>query len=78
MMAKSGQRQVATLDEQIEGLRGARDHYSALADQIRDGKVAPSDTPEECQADERNARRIAGAYDKSLKNMIAQINRSPG
>ncbi len=72
-MLKIRQRQIATLDEQFEGLRKARDHYVLLANQIRDAIANSSGTAEEGLAEETNARRIAGAYEKSLQNMIAQI-----
>jgi hypothetical protein len=56
-------------DEQLWGLRKARDRYQALADQVRDD-VDLLQQPEEKLARERDARRIAHAYEKSVQNMI--------
>lgn len=51
------------------GLRKARDRYQALADQVRDD-VDLLQQPEAKLARERDARRIAHAYEKSIQNMI--------
>lgn len=61
--------------EQLENLRRARDHYYALADRIRDGEANSSETSEERLARERDARRIAAAYDKSFNIQKAMIGR---
>ena len=55
--------------EQLWGLRKARDRYRALADQVRDD-VDFLQQPEEKLARERDARRIANAYEKSIQNMV--------
>ena len=55
--------------EQLWGLRKARDRYVALADQLRDD-VDLLQRPEEKLARERDARRIAQAYEKSIENMV--------
>ncbi|MES2293557.1 MAG: hypothetical protein V4527_09705 [Pseudomonadota bacterium] len=55
--------------EQLLGLRKARDRYRALADQVRDD-VDLLQQPEAKLARERDARRIAHAYEKSIQNMI--------
>jgi hypothetical protein len=55
--------------EQLLGLRKARDRYQALADQVRDD-VDLLQQPEAKLARERDARRIAHAYEKSIQNMI--------
>ena len=61
--------------EQLEGLRKARDHYSELADNIRDGSSDSSETSEQRRAGESAARRIAAAYENSFNNLKAVINR---
>jgi hypothetical protein len=63
-------RKESTPSEQLWELRKARDRYNALADRLRDG-------PELALADEklereREARRFAAAYEKSIENMIAR------
>jgi hypothetical protein len=55
--------------EQLWGLRKARDRYVALADQLRDD-IDLLQRPEEKLARERDARRIAQAYEKSIENMV--------
>ena len=55
--------------QQLLGLRKARDRYQALADQVRDD-VDLLQQPEQKLARERDARRIAHAYEKSIQNMI--------
>ena len=55
--------------EQLWGLRKARDRYVALADQLRDD-IDLLQRPEEKLARERDARRIALAYEKSIENMV--------
>jgi hypothetical protein len=55
--------------EQLLGLRKARDRYQALADQVRDD-IDILQQPDEKLARERDARRIAHAYEKSIQNMI--------
>jgi hypothetical protein len=59
-----------TPPEQLAELRKARDRYNALADQLRDDPDLPSNLEEKLER-ERDARRIASAYDKSIANMIA-------
>jgi hypothetical protein len=56
--------------EQLLGLRKARDRYQALADQVRDD-IDLLQRPEEKLTRERDARRIAQAYEKSIQNMVA-------
>ena len=58
-----------TPTEQLAELRRARDRYNALADRLRDDPDLLQN-PEEKQEHERDARRIASAYDKSIANMI--------
>jgi hypothetical protein len=55
--------------EQLLGLRKARDRYQALADQVRDD-IDLLQQPEEKLTRERDARRIAQAYEKSIQNMV--------
>ncbi|MGZ5920439.1 MAG: hypothetical protein ACXWLT_01590 [Rhizomicrobium sp.] len=55
--------------EQLLGLRKARDRYQSLADQVRDD-VDLLQQPAQKLARERDARRIAHAYEKSIQNMI--------
>lgn len=61
-----------TPSEQLVALRKARDHYVALADELRD-RVGSSETSDETL--ERDARRIANAYEKSVANMTAELAR---
>lgn len=56
--------------EQLWGLRHARDHYQALADKLKDDPDFEG-TPGEKRERELEARRIAGAYEKSVANMVA-------
>jgi hypothetical protein len=63
-----GRKEIAPA-EQLSGLRSAYGRYKALADQIRDETDFPG-TEEEKQEREREARRIAHAYEKSIANMV--------
>ena len=60
-----------TPEEQLQGLREARDRYVALADRLRDGADI-QEIPEKKLELERDARRIANAYEKSIANSIAR------
>jgi hypothetical protein len=63
-------RKESTPSEQLWELRKARDRYNALADRLRDGsELALADQKLER---EREARRFAAAYEKSIENMIAR------
>jgi len=64
-------RREASLDEQLAGLRVARDHYHALADQVRE-EFSAADVPLLAWGQERDVRRIAEAYEKSIANMSAK------
>src|ERR1019366_9744831 len=59
--------------EQLMGLRETRDRYAALADQLRKS-TDPLLDPEKKLAEERNARRIVNAYEKSIANSIARMS----
>ena len=63
-------RKESTPSEQLWELRKARDRYNALADQVRDSSELI--LADEKLDREREARRIASAYDKSIENMIAR------
>lgn len=56
--------------EQLAALCEARDRYKALADRLRDGADATGG-PEEKSRAERDARRIANAYEKTIANVLA-------
>ena len=61
-----GRKQEVPAAEQLESLRKARDHYLALADHIHNShEPAVSQTIR--WANEREARRLAAAYDNSFK-----------
>ena len=64
-----------TPSEQLIALRKARDHYMAIADHLKDGSRDTATNPEDRQR-ERDARRIASAYDKSIANMVAKMVRA--
>jgi hypothetical protein len=64
----------STPSEQLVALRQARDHYVALAESLKEHVGAA--TPQEEQERERDARRIAQAYDKSITNMAAKMVRA--
>lgn len=55
--------------EQLIALQKARDQYVALADRLRDSADAPGGAEEKARQ-ERDARRIADAYEKSIANMV--------
>jgi hypothetical protein len=63
-------RREMTSAEQLAGLREARDRYNALADKFRD-EGDPLVVMEEKLKHERDARRIANAYEKSIANIVA-------
>ena len=63
-----------TSSEQLLALRKARDHYAALAEQLRDETDPPRESVEDL-ARECDARRIANAYEKSIANMTAKMTR---
>lgn len=58
---------------QLESLRKARDHYLALAERIHNAAREPSESQEVRWANEREARRVAAAYDNSFKIQSALI-----
>jgi hypothetical protein len=58
--------------EQLIALQKARDQYVALADRLRDSADAPGSAEEKARQ-ERDARRIADAYEKSIANMITGV-----
>jgi hypothetical protein len=74
-------RRETTSAEQLVELRKARDRYKALADQFREEGDAvasqfqsegdPLAVMEEKLKRERDARRIANAYEKSIANIVA-------
>lgn len=59
--------------EQLEGLRKARDYYTALADRIHETALAPSESQESHRAREQEARRLAAAYGNSFDIQSALI-----
>ena len=61
--------------QQLEDLRKARDHYSALADQIHNTLPGFGETAMQHRAHERHARKIAAAYDNSANNQQALLDR---
>jgi hypothetical protein len=66
-----GRKREAPAAEQLESLRQARDHYLALADQLRGAAREAAESPE--SQGEREARRVAAAYDNSFKIQSALI-----
>ena len=64
-----------TSSEQLMALREARDRYVALADHLKDSSSSVTTRLEDRQR-ERDARRIARAYDKSITNMAAKMVRA--
>jgi len=52
--------------QQLESLRKARDHYSALADQIHNTVPEAGESRAQHWAREKDARRVAAAYDNSV------------
>lgn len=64
--------------QQLEGLRKARDHYSALADEIHNTLPGSGETDQDHQARERHARKIAAAYDNSVNTQSALLSGSKG
>ena len=65
----------STPSEQLVALRQARDRYVALADHLKDSTGTVTTRLEDRQR-ERDARRIARAYDKSITNMAAKMVRA--
>jgi hypothetical protein len=65
----------STPSEQLVALRKARDRYVALADHLKDSSGTVTTRLEDRQR-ERDARRIARAYDKSITNMAANMVRA--
>jgi hypothetical protein len=61
--------------QQLEGLRKARDHYNALADQIRNTLPGSGETAQDHRAREHHARKIAAAYDNSFNTQNALLGR---
>ena len=59
-------------DEQLHALRETRDRYLALADQIKKNNDPLAD-PQKRLAEEKNARRIANSYDKSIANSLERM-----
>jgi hypothetical protein len=68
-----GRKREVPASEQLESLRKARDHYLALADHIRGAAREAAESPEHHWAREREARRVAAAYDNSFKIQSALI-----
>ena len=64
-----------TPSEQLVALRKARDRYVALADRFKDSSDTVTTKLDDRQR-ERDARRIASAYDKSITNMAAKMVRA--
>ena len=60
--------------EQLESLRKARDHYRALADSIHGAGRDPLESVESHWKREREARRLAAAYDNSFNIQRALIH----
>lgn len=67
-----GRKREIPAGEQLESLRKARDHYLALADQIHNARE-PTVTQATRWAHEREARRLAAAYDNSFRIQCALI-----
>jgi hypothetical protein len=61
--------------QQLEGLRKARDHYSALAEQIHNSPPASGESRADHWAREKNARRVAAAYGNSAQIQQALLGR---
>ena len=58
---------------QLEGLRKARDHYAALADEIHNAVLEPGESPVLRKKREQDARRVAAAYENSFNTQNALI-----
>ena len=63
-----------TPSEQLAELRKARDRYAAIADHLKANPGSAKMRPENRKR-ERDARRIADAYDKSITNMTSKMMR---
>ena len=61
--------------QQLEGLRKARDHYNALADQIHNTLPVPGESRVQHLARENDARRVAAAYGNSVSIQQALLPR---
>jgi hypothetical protein len=77
MVPAMGRKREVPAAEQLEGLRKARDHYLALADHIHNARE-PSESQESRWVHEREARRLAAAYDNSFKIQSALIRPGRG
>ena len=64
----------STPSEQLSELCKARDRYMAVADQLK-ANPGPSAMRRENRQRERDARRIAHAYEKSIANMTSKMMR---
>jgi hypothetical protein len=64
-----------TPSEQLVELRKARDRYAAMADHLKTNP-GPTKLRQETRQRERDARRIADAYEKSISNMISKMIRA--
>src|SRR5579871_6400045 len=64
-----------TPSEQLVELRKARDRYAAMADHLK-ANPGPAKLRQENRLRERDARRIADAYDKSIANMTSKMLRA--
>jgi hypothetical protein len=71
----AGRREVP-FEEQLTGLRDARDRYNALADRVRE-EYSTADVPLLAWGQERAVRRIAQAYEKSIANLTAKAALHP-
>src|ERR1700754_3017191 len=71
----AGRREVP-FEEQLIGLREARDRYNALADRVRE-EYSAADVPLLAWGQERAVRRIAQAYEKSIANLTAKAASHP-
>ncbi len=59
--------------QQLIELRKARDRYVTLAERLHES-AEPGPDPERALAEERDARRIANAYEKSITNSVARMS----
>ncbi len=64
-----------TPSEQLVELRKARDRYAAMADHLKTNP-GPAMQRQDNRQRERDARRIADAYEKSIANMTSKMIRS--
>ena len=61
--------------EQLEALCNARDYYSGLAETLHNKLVTSARPSARDERHERKARRFAAAYDRSVKNQRAMIDK---